>query len=1561
MAEHLVDGPPTAKRQKLSPFQGTSDSSVTMQHAFNYGLGPGQGLGQTLGDGQPNPHQQWNLRQHQNVLSNMDMYDLENNLPDELIGGPWINSDNLGNSKPPAQGPGPGALQNGIDSSDGTNSLRHPMHHMIQQQGNKGLVSNALSIAAGQLVSKSPNLQSPPNVSPLSVAKANVVGIEPMSLGSLPSSLPNNAGLQSMANNGSSPQVMSSIQGMNNSAGGNMVLTNTSMSMSMAGGGIIVSSSGNKPLPNSTNMMAPGQPHHGQNHTVPQGIQNGPLMSRSVTMQHLNECKGSCSVNQPGNTPYNTYPNQNAGPQNVQVGVVTPQQRSSGMGIQQPRFVGPPGQVGPNPGGEGGMAQTQPPAPSPAQPQSGAPSGSQPGPQAATQNQPGAPPAPSSGSQPGPQAATQNQPGAPPAPSTDPEKRKLIQQQLVLLLHAHKCQRRESQANGEVWQCTLPHCKTMKNVLNHMTTCQAGKSCSVPHCSSSRQIISHWKHCVRNDCPVCLPLKQADKNRNNPAATTITPQTTQSPNPTPSDMRRAYDALGLRPEHGAPPTNLLPNTAQPRPGVRCAIPAPNMSSDIGSVRVIAPSQGQQAPSVSLPLGSDSTPASAQNTIAQAANSLQNVGNAQLFGVGGPDGQTPQGLIPGDARIPLPAGLQPGQVTANPIQGTKEWHQSVTPDLRNHLVHKLVQAIFPTPDPQTMLDKRMHNLVAYARKVEGDMYEMANSRSEYYHLLAEKIYKIQKELEEKRQKRKEQQMQQQSIQQQPQLRSTVQQIPNAGLRPAVPSSISQPTQGLRSNSPALRSLNMNITQTLRVIFPGSGDAQSTNQQSQQAQQQPQPQQLPQQATVVGLPGPSPTSANNPGLSPFAQALVQQGATTPTPTSQFSSTTANGPSLPSTSPAGSQQFNEVLKSRLAPSPSAFGLQQSTANLNQVNNSTTRSTPTDVTSTTHTTAGPTSVSSSRGPSPAPATPIVASPAATTAASLGKGMTSQERAALSSSARPTSSVSSQFAAIAAASASTRDDDSPPASEGGMKGKLDQIKQEDTSMDIKQENDDTNGHMDMGGKGIKTEIKREIKMEDSQIKEEIKTEPPSPSDSADIKPPQSMEMIQPSMDQTQRKCIFKPDELRQKLMPTLEKLYRQDPESHPFRQPVDPQALGIPDYFDIVRKPMDLSTIKKKLDLGQYSDPWEFDDVWLMFDNAWLYNRKTSRVYRYCTKLSEVFEQEIDPVMQQMGYCCGRKYTFNPQVLCCYGKQLCTIPRDAKYYSYQNSLKAYGLGSNRYTFCQKCFNDIQGDTVTLGDDPTQAQTAIKKDQFKEMKNDYLELEQFVICNECGRKLHQICVLHSEQIWASGFTCDECHKKKGSKRKENKFNAKRLPVTKLGVYIETRVNNFLKKKEAGAGEVSIRVVSSSEKIVEVKPGMRSKFVETGELASEFPYRAKALFAFEEIDGVDVCFFGMHVQEYGSECPPPNCRRVYIAYLDSVHFFKPRQFRTAVYHEILLGYMDYVKQLGYTMAHIWACPPSEGDDYIFHCHPAEQKIPKPKRLQDWYKKMLDKGIIERISG
>eukprot|EP00057_Strongylocentrotus_purpuratus_P016591 XP_011671065.1 PREDICTED: uncharacterized protein LOC100888891 [Strongylocentrotus purpuratus] len=99
------------------------------------------------------------------------------------------------------------------------------------------------------------------------------------------------------------------------------------------------------------------------------------------------------------------------------------------------------------------------------------------------------------------------------ASAADPGKRKLIQRQLVLLLHAHKCQRRETAANGEVKPCALPHCRTFKNVLNHLIKCQAGKSCQVDHCASSRQILSNWKNCTRNDCPVCSPLKKASDHK----------------------------------------------------------------------------------------------------------------------------------------------------------------------------------------------------------------------------------------------------------------------------------------------------------------------------------------------------------------------------------------------------------------------------------------------------------------------------------------------------------------------------------------------------------------------------------------------------------------------------------------------------------------------------------------------------------------------------------------------------------------------------------------------------------------------------------------------------------------------------------------------------------------------------------------------------------------------------------------------------------------------------------------------------------------------------------------
>nr|XP_023839691.1 bromodomain-containing protein 3 isoform X5 [Salvelinus alpinus] len=80
-----------------------------------------------------------------------------------------------------------------------------------------------------------------------------------------------------------------------------------------------------------------------------------------------------------------------------------------------------------------------------------------------------------------------------------------------------------------------------------------------------------------------------------------------------------------------------------------------------------------------------------------------------------------------------------------------------------------------------------------------------------------------------------------------------------------------------------------------------------------------------------------------------------------------------------------------------------------------------------------------------------------------------------------------------------------------------------------------------------------------------------------------------------------------------------------PFYKPVDAEALELHDYHEIIKHPMDLSTVKKKIDVREYPDAQMFAaDVRVMFSNCYKYNPPDHEVVAMARKLQDVFEMRF-------------------------------------------------------------------------------------------------------------------------------------------------------------------------------------------------------------------------------------------------------------------------------------------------------------------------------------------------
>merc|ERR1740139_2189182 len=148
------------------------------------------------------------------------------------------------------------------------------------------------------------------------------------------------------------------------------------------------------------------------------------------------------------------------------------------------------------------------------------------------------------------------------------------------------------------------------------------------------------------------------------------------------------------------------------------------------------------------------------------------------------------------------------------------------------------------------------------------------------------------------------------------------------------------------------------------------------------------------------------------------------------------------------------------------------------------------------------------------------------------------------------------------------------------------------------------------------------------------------------------------------------------------------------FNAPVDPVELKLPDYFQVVKKPMDLGSIKKRLENGCYHDIKEFEaEVNLTFDNATLYNINGSVVHNMAKEMKLKFKQDFKKLLAQLSVeedekrkngeacaLCGcEKLLFEPHVFYCNGANCPSkrIRRNSYYYVGAN---------NQYHWCHTCF-----------------------------------------------------------------------------------------------------------------------------------------------------------------------------------------------------------------------------------------------------------------------------------
>jgi E1A/CREB-binding protein len=264
------------------------------------------------------------------------------------------------------------------------------------------------------------------------------------------------------------------------------------------------------------------------------------------------------------------------------------------------------------------------------------------------------------------------------------------------------------------------------------------------------------------------------------------------------------------------------------------------------------------------------------------------------------------------------------------------------------------------------------------------------------------------------------------------------------------------------------------------------------------------------------------------------------------------------------------------------------------------------------------------------------------------------------------------------------------------------------------------------------------------------------------------------------------------------------------FNCPVDPVELGLPDYFDIIKKPMDLGSVQKRLENGAYHAIEDFEaDVKLTFENAMTYNENGSVVYDMARELLNKFSSDYKKLLAQLDeedqqrrhndractLCGCEKLLFEPPVYFCNGMncQSQRIRRNSHFYI---------GGNNQYFWCSTCYNELD-DKIPI----ELVDMSIMKADLIKKKNDEVHEESWVQCDACERWVHQICGLFNtrqNKEHHSEYCCPKClfeKRKTAATTPDMKpLMAADLPRTTLSEWLERNITKKIERHKRELAE-----------------------------------------------------------------------------------------------------------------------------------------------------------------